>query len=379
LPDYVFALRDSGQLGAAVRAADEAIALARETGDSRSELRAGIQRARAIVVFGGADDWREEARSTAERAIEVFEAPADDGALADAWILLGLIESLSGNGAAAVAAHRRAREHARAAGDDRREREIWDELGGAMLFSRTPLAEVLAFGDEELAWAKEKGFPFPEADGSLVGGYVYPMLGRFEEGRERVARAKAIFEELGVRYNLAEAHWAGAFLELLAHDLTAAERELLTALRIFEEMGGDRYVPMVKARLAHVLHAQGRDSEALVLIDEARRAQEGDTRSGAVWRTALAKVLADRGETAEALGYARDAIALLETSDRINDHADALCDLAGILEADGAHAESTAALTQALTLFEEKGNRVRADETRAALAERREEESDVPA
>jgi tetratricopeptide (TPR) repeat protein len=319
-------------------------------------------------VSSGSDDWRNEARSTAERAIKVFDAPGDDGELADAWLLLGLVESLSGNGAAAVAAHCRAREHARAAGDDRREREIWDELGGAMFFSRTPLDEVLAFGDEELAWAKKKGFPFPEADGTLVGGYVYPMLGRFNEGRERIARAKAIFEELGVRYNLAEAYWAGGRLELLARDWRAAERELREALQIFEEMGAHRYVPMVKARLAHSLHEQERDTEALALIEEARAGSQEDSRSGAIWRTALAKVLAGRGETDEALGHARNALALLETSDRINDHADALSDLAEVLYAAGTDAEATIALEQALELYEEKGNRLRAEQTRTALA-----------
>ena len=39
----------------------------------------------------------------------------------------------------------------------RRQIEAWNEVGGAMLFGRTPVDEVLAFLDEELAWARERG------------------------------------------------------------------------------------------------------------------------------------------------------------------------------------------------------------------------------
>jgi tetratricopeptide (TPR) repeat protein len=368
LPDFSLALADVGDLDGADRMLAEAIESAQGSGDRRSELRAEVQQAR-IGIKRGVDRSLEQARSAAERGIAVFGDLDDEAELAGAWMLLGLAESLRGKGAAGVAAHRRAREHARRAGDDRREREIWDELGGAMLFSRTPVDEVMAFGEEEVAWAREKGFQFPEADGSLVGGYVYPMLGRFEEGRELVARSKSLFEELGATYNLAEACWAGSLLEMLAGDAQAAERELRQALRIHEEAGARRYSAFVRAQLAHVLHRQGRDDEALELLETARgEAASGNIRFEALWRTVRARILASRGDADEAPRLAREAVAIVAATDNINLQADTLVDLAEVLRSTGDEPGAAAALEHAAALYEEKGNLLCARRARDSLA-----------
>jgi class 3 adenylate cyclase/tetratricopeptide (TPR) repeat protein len=368
LPDCGLALAEAGDLDGADRVLAEAIERGQESGDRRSEVRAEVQRAR-IGIKRGVDRSVEHARTAAERAIAVFGELGDEAELAGAWMLLGLAESLSGNGAAGVAAHRRARDHARRAGDDRREREIWDELGGAMLFSRTPVDEVMAFGDEEVAWAREKGFQFPEADGSLVGAYVYPMLGRFEEGRALVARSKSLFEELGAMYNLAEACWAASLLETLAGDARAAERELRHALRIHEEMGARRYSAFIRAQLAHVLHRQGRDDEAIKLLEAARgEAASGNIRFEALWRTARAKILASAGDAEEASGLAREAVGVVAVTDNINLQADTLVDLAEVLRSNGEEPEAATALEQAAALYEEKVNVLGAKRARDAIA-----------
>jgi tetratricopeptide (TPR) repeat protein len=224
LPDYGLALLEAGDMAGAERVLDEAIEQARRAGDARSELRAEVDRA-WILFLRGADGWDEQARHVAERAIAVFAELGDDGNLAGAWTLLGWVEGQAGRGEARIAALRRARAHARAAGDRRREMEIWVGLGGAMISARTPADELLAFGDEELAWARDHGVPFLEADASLLGVYVYPMLGRFDEARDLLARARAIFEEHGAAENTAETFWVGGQVELLASDFAAAERE----------------------------------------------------------------------------------------------------------------------------------------------------------
>ncbi len=156
-----------------------------------------------------------------------------------------------------------------ASGDTRRQIEAWNEVGGAMLFGRTPVDEVLAFLDEELAWARERGLAAVEADALLGGPYLYARLGRFDEARDRLERSKAICRELGIAYGLAEAHMAGAEMEMLAGDAEAAERELRDAIRVATDMGASRYVALYRTRIAHVLVAQGRDEDA------ARRAGAG--------------------------------------------------------------------------------------------------------
>ena len=368
LTDYGIALTGSGDLDAALRTLDNAIELASKNGDERTELRAEVERAWVLLVRG-AEGWPAKASAAAERAIAVFERGGHDGELAGALMLLGVVESMRGNGAAAIAAHLRAREHAVAAGDDRQQVEIWNELGGAMLFSRTPVEEILAFLDEEMQWAREKGFPFLEADADLAGPYLYPMLGRFEEGRELCARSKATFEELGAMYNVAEACRAGAELELLAGDAVAAERELRQALDIHVQSGARRYSAIVRALLARAVHLQGREAEAQVLLDQA--GAEGTPENISfqrLWLEARAQLLAARGETMEAARLAREAVEILAATDQINAHANALVDLADILRADGDEDGSAAAFEQALELYEEKGNLLGADRVRGALA-----------
>jgi len=365
LPDFGLALRGSGELLEAERMLGEAIREAAQAGDERNEVRAEMQLAWVHLTLGR-DGWPERARRTAERAMSVFQH--DHGELAHAWIGVGVVETLTGHEAAGVEAFLRAREHARAAGDDRREVEIWEELGGALIASRTPVEEIIAFLDEEAAWGREKGFPFLEADAALAGPYLYPMLGRFEEGRELLARSKSIFGELGAKYNVAEACWAGAQLERLAGDGAAAERELREALRIHEEMGTKRYSSYVRAQLARIVYEQGREGEALGLLEQAE--QEGtreNIRFRLQWRTARAKVLAGRGETAEAARLAREAVDIVAATDNINAQADALVDLAEVLRVGGNEAEAIAALEKAVALYEEKGNALCADRAHTAI------------
>jgi hypothetical protein len=81
-----------------------------------------------------------------------------------------------------------------------------------------------------------------------------------------------------------------------------------------------------------------------------------------------AKLLAGRGETDEAARLAREAVGFIAATDHINVHADALVELAEVLRAAGEETEATAALEQAVVLYEEKGNLLGAERTRQLLA-----------
>ena len=161
-----------------------------------------------------------------------FEATGDYAHLADAWQLMGVAELAAQDRGAQLQALLEARRHAIESGDLRRQIEAWNEVGGSMLFGRTPVTEVLAFLDEELAWGREHGLPAIEADALLGGPYLDSRLGRFDEARDKLERSKAICRELGIAYGLAEAHSAGSEMEHLAGDLAAAEREIREAIRV---------------------------------------------------------------------------------------------------------------------------------------------------
>ena len=184
----------------------------------------------------------------------------------------------------------------------------------------------------------------------LGGPYLYARLGRFDEARDRLERSKAICRELGIAYGLAEAHMAGAEMEMLAGDAEAAERELGT------RSGRDGHGRVALRRpLPHsarpVLVSQGRDEDALAELEQARES----TRRRQV-EDARARVLARRGQTEEAVRLAREAVASLPAAatsprTRIPSWTSPRCS-ARTATRRGAQT----ALAEAIALHEEKGN-----------------------
>jgi tetratricopeptide (TPR) repeat protein len=69
-----------------------------------------------------------------------------------------------------------------------------------------------------------------------------------------------------------------------------------------------------------------------------------------------AKVMARGGEFEEAERLAREAVAIASGTDFLDGHADALASLGEVLRLAGRAEESTAALQEALRLYEQKGN-----------------------
>ena len=86
-----------------------------------------------------------------------------------------------------------------------------------------------------------------------------------------------------------------------------------------------------------------------------------------LWRQVRAKVLARRGEHAEAERLAREAVAICEETDMLDAQGDAYADLAEVLLLAGRADEAAAALEQALERYERKGNVVMAARTRDRL------------
>ena len=89
----------------------------------------------------------------------------------------------------AIEALKQAQVHASKTSDERIQVEVWDELGGAMLFGPTPYPDLLEFMRREIEWARERGIAFSVADGRLGEAYSLAALGEFES-------ALALLEEL---------------------------------------------------------------------------------------------------------------------------------------------------------------------------------------
>ena len=126
--------------------------------------------------------------------------------------------------------------------------------------------------------------------------------------------------------------------------------------------------PPYVSHLGQELCELGRYEEAEALAHRGHQlAEETDVTAQASWRQVQARVLAHRGEYTEAERLAREALAITEDTDGLNDQGEALCDLAEILLAAGRDEEAADALAAALERFERKENIPMARRTRTRL------------
>jgi predicted ATPase len=160
-----------------------------------------------------------------------------------------------------------------------------------------------------------------------------------------------------------------AIVELLTGNQVAAETSMRNAYRTLEEMGERNFRSTMAATLALLIVEQGRAAEAEALAEvSAQLGEAGDLLTQIRWRRARARMLALRKEFTAADALAREALAIAEKTDFINERADALIDLSHVLEASCRCDEAIAAVSEALQLYELKGNLVAAAATRLRLA-----------
>jgi Flp pilus assembly protein TadD len=191
------------------------------------------------------------------------------------------------------------------------------------------------------------------------------MLGRFEVAREMVAEAEGIQRDLGLEYAPFENAVRSFTVEWLAGDPGAAERELL---RPDHRPTPEDFalISEVDALRARALCAQGRFDEARGLIDR-DDVPGAHTWAGILWATGRAKVLASTGEFGEAERLARAAVDSAARADSPTVHGDALMDLAGVLVQAERIPEAKLAASEALSLYEHKGDIVSSGKARALV------------
>ena len=316
-----------------------------------------------------------------ERDLELVEAvlpglessdgndPAAHRILARGWYLVGLVRDLwAGQVARGEEALERARVHARAAGDRWQEDEIVGRLGFAAWSGPQPVPDAV----------RRCAALLDEAPGDLLVeaccrrwiGCLVARHGRFDEARELVTAAARAYEELGARLDAAATSAFGhADVEWLAGDLAAAERELREGYVALGDLGDLGTRATVAAFLSRVLQARGRTEEAESLARlVADTASEHDLWSQVLHRLTSARLAAGAGRLAEAEELARAAVAIVDGTDLLDLHADALLDLAEVLRLAGREEEARESAAAALDLYLRKGNEVAAERARALLA-----------
>jgi predicted ATPase/class 3 adenylate cyclase len=358
VPEFGQALMETGEIARAESMLSDAVDRARASGDRG--LEAHVQIVSLLLKESTDPEHRsEEALETLGSVIPVLEELGDDLGLARAYRLLGDVHFTRSSYAKADSALEQAIEHARKAGAEYEEAESLRMYAGTGLFGPASVTDVMSRCEKIIEVAK--GNPTAEAGAIRSMAALNAMQGRIDEGRRLVRRSLEILEDHGLRMRASFASEAAGFIETLAGEPAAAERALRAGYDEVGRLGDLGYQSTAAALLAHAICAQGRLEEA---EDFCRIAEEigadDDLATQVLWRSAKAKVLAARGEHAEAATLARAAVELAEETDDTNMCADSLMDLAAVLSAVGESAERMDALRRARELYAQKGNVVSA-------------------
>jgi class 3 adenylate cyclase len=348
----------AGEFATAAEVFAEIATKAGETGQRQLELRARIEQ-QFIRSFTDPEGSSEDIQILTQSAIPELEALGDDLGLARAWWLASEVHTIACQWGARAAALERALEHAGRADDGQLQATLIALLVQALVYGPTPVDDAIA----RLAdfYAHAVGDRALEAALTSSLAMLHAMRGDIDEGRERYAQARAIYDELGLNYRRANRSLVLATVEMLAGNPSAAEQELRWGYDMLAAMGEKGMRSTLAAYLAESLCAQGRLDEAEQFSEICERtAGSDDIVTQVLWRTALAKVYARRERFAEAERLALEADRLAEETDFPELRAGATMALAEVLFVSGRIDEAQPLARHAQEIHERKGNVVAA-------------------
>lgn len=253
-------------------------------------------------------------------------------------------------------------------GDGRLEAKIRRLYGIVLFWEPTPLEYVAQETVTALDWARARGMYSLEAGALSLLARVAAMQGDFTLARRRNEEAQKLIPDYGELLTLATDSISEGLVELLAGQLTAAERILRRAYDLLVRRGGASSQANVAAMLTRVLLDQGRDDDAEQLTrvcEEVAAAGQLDTQIK--WRQYRAIALARHGRRAAAEVLARAAVKLAAASEQLDSEAEALADLAEVLRLRGKRSSAARLAKRALRLYEQKRNRIAAARVQALI------------
>ena len=257
MPDLIDALVAEGDVDRARATRNDAIELSRALGDVRGELRAELAWG-AIEPRRGDLGWQERTFALTERAVDHFAKTDDQVSIAKALVLKGLALAPHDQ-TAATDALKEAQGFAERSGDERIQVEVWDELGGAMLFGPTPYSETLVFTRREVEWAREHGIAFSVADGRLGEAYSLAALGDFDDALAALRELMDLFAQLPGRVSQhGECYTLAGGIERDRGNPAAAATLYRKAMDIFDQSGHRRWWRNAAPGVAHAYLDMGR-------------------------------------------------------------------------------------------------------------------------
>jgi class 3 adenylate cyclase/tetratricopeptide (TPR) repeat protein len=363
LPALGASLFEGGRMSDAVRVLDEAIASAPEP---RLEARARVER-EFVRLETETSAGTGHARRVADEVLPVLERASDDRGQCRALSLGAQAAWITGRIEAADAAWAEAAACAERAGD---ERELFAILGWratAAVFGPTPVDEALRRCEE----VRDRVSASPVAAAWAVNALalLHAMRGDFETAERFLAQANETLHQLGSLHS--SVSHIEALVRMLAGEPERAEAALRAGVETLEPMSAGDLLATTRAMLAQAVCAQRRLTEADELCRAAASgAAEDDIVTQVIWRGVRARALAADGRCEEAEALAREAVDLVEPTDLLSHHGDAMLDLAHVLRECGRDEGVEGAIQTGLSLYEDKGNAAGAARARALLGKR---------
>ncbi len=355
LPELGYALFETGEVDEASAVLAAARERARADGDRGVEWRVTITRPR-IEMYRDPGKIDIDALSLeVGTAIDALGELGDEAGLARAYMVLSDLFWSQGRLTETSDAATEAAEHARRAGN---RREVGWALGqNALCAIHGPMPVP-----EGLDWLERllRGEPENRTLDANLSGFVAlleAMSGRFDEARRHIKESRVLARDLGLIWQAGVQELLSGYVELLAGDPVAAERDMRAGEDVFREIGEGWFLSTVAVDLPRAVYEQGRYDEAFALLAAIDEQPAPTDREWQIKRTGVpARLIARRGRLDEAERLAREGVALAADSEYVGLHADVLLDLAEVLRLGGRLDEANAAAADAVGLYERKGN-----------------------
>jgi class 3 adenylate cyclase/tetratricopeptide (TPR) repeat protein len=366
LVDLADALFDAGEVPRSIFLVDEAVERAESAGLERTAARARLVRLGLATLAGTASVA--DGLAEAEAIVHQAERHGDESML---WRALGIVARMRfflGRAGEADRIFTRAAGLAARHGDAPQSGLLGFHLG-AKLYGPTPVPEVIE-ACEELLRGRPDGRRASFALAALA--HCQAAQGRFHAARANATLSRQTAEEFGQRVRRASQEMALSQVEVYAGDLETAAENLRAGYEVLTELGEVGFRSSVAATLAGICAELGRVEEAEALVEDVVTTADEDDfdpRARALATSALLR--SRRGEHAHAEQAAREAVALVESTDYVGVRAEVFSALAHVLAAASRMGEAVAEAERALGELELKQDLVGAAKARARLEELR--------
>jgi DNA-binding SARP family transcriptional activator/ATP/maltotriose-dependent transcriptional regulator MalT len=365
--DFALALYSQHQTHAAVDLLESVLAEPASPATANTQARAGIE-LEFVRLRNEVGRTADQLLGAIDAAIPIFERLRDDRALGRALLLSGWVQGgRRGNNAAWTAAAERALGHYESAG--------WPlsvclgQIAISLYWGSSPVLDAVR-RIETLRDQVAADLQGAANLNTFLGGLV-AQLGDFNRARELIGGARSVYDSLGLHAQVRTYPITVlGEIELLAGDAAAAVAVLRQLCEDLERYGDFSHLSSRASDLAEGLLMLDRVAEAEEWIAIARKyAADDDVQAQLMWRPVAARIGVRNGAFEPAERLARAAVAIADTTDDLNRGAKAYAALASVLGAAGRQNESTSARTQAIELYEAKGNVVGAKRIRAHLGD----------